>query len=208
MVYLFDLDGTLIDSMKYWAGAILESLDNNNIEYPDDIIKRITPLGKKGIPMFLQSMGISDDKINTVMNERYNAMFRYYEKVILLKPFVKEKLEKLKNDGHSLNVLTASPHPLIDLCLKRNGVFDLFDNVWSCDDFDMSKSDVAIYENVAKRIGVDKSEIVFLDDNIISLKTGKEAGLKVIGVFDDSSKDETKNIKLFADKYIYDFSEL
>lgn len=208
MVYLFDLDGTLIDSMKYWAGAILESLDNNNIEYPDDIIRRITPLGKKGIPMFLQSMGISDDKINTVMNERYNAMFRYYEKVILLKPFVKEKLEKLKNDGHSLNVLTASPHPLIDLCLKRNGVFDLFDNVWSCDDFDMSKSDVAIYENVAKRIGVDKSEIVFLDDNIISLKTGKEAGLKVIGVFDDSSKDETKNIKLFADKYIYDFSEL
>lgn len=208
MVYLFDLDGTLIDSMKYWAGAILESLDNNNIEYPDDIIRRITPLGKKGIPMFLQSMGISDDKINTVMNERYNAMFRYYEKVILLKPFVKEKLEKLKNDGHSLNVLTASPHPLIDLCLKRNGVIDLFDNVWSCDDFDMSKSDVAIYENVAKRIGVDKSEIVFLDDNIISLKTGKEAWLKVIGVYDDSSKDETENIKLFADKYIYDFSEL
>ena len=208
MIFLFDLDGTLIDSMKYWSDAVLGSLDKHKIKYPDDIIKRCTPLGKKGIPIFLKSIGTDEEKIKSVMNERYSMMTYNYEHVIGLKANVKEKLEKLKTEGHSLNVLTASPHPLIDICLKRNGVFDLFDNVWSCDDFDLSKSDVKIYDSVAKRLGTKNSEITFLDDNAISLKTAKEAGLNVIGVYDDSSGDEVCNIKSFADGYIYNFSEL
>ncbi len=58
----------------------------------------------------------------------------------------------LKAQGYSLNVLTASPHRMLDACLKRNGIYNLFDNVWSCDDFSTTKSDVQIYHMAAERL--------------------------------------------------------
>ena len=114
----------------------------------------------------------------------------------------------MKEEGASLNVLTASPHTMLDPCLKRLGLFDLFDNVWSCDDFSTTKANPEIYKMAAEKIGKPISEILFLDDNYNADKTAKSTGMKVCGVYDDSSKEYTEDIKAIADYYIYDFSEL
>ena len=117
-------------------------------------------------------------------------------------------LEKLKADGASLNVLTASPHLTLDPCLKRIGIYDLFDNVWSCDDFKTTKADPEIYRMAAEKIGVPAETVLFLDDNYNADKTAKEAGMKVCGVYDDSSAEYEEEIRDIADYYIKDFSEL
>jgi len=104
--------------------------------------------------------------------------------------------------------LTASPHDTLDPCLKRIGLYDLFTNVWSCDDFHTSKADPNIYIMAAEKIGVPVGEILFLDDNIDADKTAKSAGMKVCGVYDDSSRNYVEPIKAVADYYIYDFAEL
>ena len=108
----------------------------------------------------------------------------------------------------SLNVLTASPHITLDPCLKRIGIYDLFDNVWSCDDFSTTKADPEIYKMAAERMGEGVEDILFLDDNYNADKTAKSAGMQVCGVYDDSSKEYVDEIKSVADYYIYDFSEL
>lgn len=110
--------------------------------------------------------------------------------------------------GASLNVLTASPHITLDACLKRLEMYDLFDNVWSCDDFATTKADPEIYKMAAQRLGTTVEKVLFLDDNLGADQTAKMAGMQVCGVYDDSSKDYTEQIKAATDYYIYDFTEL
>ena len=131
-----------------------------------------------------------------------------YRDKIEAKSNVISTLRALKEKGCSLNVLTASPHEMLDPCLKRLGIYELFDNVWSCADFNMNKSNPEIYRSAAEKIGADVSEIVFLDDNYYADKTAKTAGMKVYGVYDVSSEGYVDEMKKLCHRYITDFSEL
>ena len=206
--YLFDFDGTLVDSMPSYTGVMKKILDDNNIKYPDDIIKIITPLGLEGSARyFVEKLGL-DLPIDEIVEKMSEYAYYEYSHTIPAKDNVIEVLKILKKDNISLNVLTASPHITLDVCLKRLGVFDLFDNVWSCEDFNTTKADPMIYKMAAEKIGVPVEEILFLDDNYNADKTAKNAGMMVCGVYDDSSKEYVNEIKEVSDYYIYDFKEL
>ncbi len=207
MTYLFDFDGTLVDSMQQWSQKMLLILDKSGVSYPKDIIKIITPLGDNGTADYFIKLGVPMTK-----QEMFDLMDSYaikeYTYNIPAKPYVSETLHALKRAGHSLNVLTASPHKMLDVCLKRLELFDLFDNVWSCDDFKTTKSDPEIYRRAAERMGCDVSDCIFLDDNFGAVKTAKDAGMQTIAVYDDTSKDMEQEMRTLADRYIYDFREL
>ena len=96
----------------------------------------------------------------------------------------------------------------MDPCLKRLGIYDLFTNVWSCDDFGTTKADPNIYHMAASRIGRPVEKIWFLDDNPGADATAKAAGMRVCGVYDDSSAEYVSEMKAICDCYIYDFKEL
>ena len=205
--YLFDFDGTLVDSMPSFIRACLSVLDDHKIKYEDDIIKTITPLGFAGTARHYITLGVNMPE-NVIVAEFKKRMLDDYLYKIPAKSNVVNVLRNLKENGACLNVLTASPHETLDPCLKRVGLYDLFDNVWSCEDFNTSKADPEIYKMAAEQIGTPVSEVLFLDDNIDADKTAKLAGMKVCGVYDDSSKDYVEAIKSTADFYIYDFSQL
>lgn len=206
--YLFDFDGTLVDSMPTYSALMLRILDEHGVKYGDDIIKIITPLGYNGTATyFIEELGM--DKSHDYLT---SLMLKYavdaYTNVVPAKEHVIESLRELKKRGASLNVLTASPHEALDPCLKRLGIYDLFDNVWSCNDFDTTKADPKIYHMAAERIGVPVNEVIFLDDNLNADKTAKVAGMVVYGVYDESSKEYVEEMKAATDKYVYDFREL
>ena len=205
--YLFDFDGTLVDSMPTFASVMLRILDENNIPYESDIIKVVTPLGYKGTAKHFITLGLDkpEEELVSVMNA---YALEEYTHSILAKKNVIETLKKLKENGADLNILTASPHAMLDVCLKRLGIYDMFTNVWSCDDFNTSKADPEIYKMAAEKIGKPIEEILFLDDNYGADKTAKQSGIKVCGVYDPSSEDYIDDIKGIADFYIYDFCEL
>ena len=205
--YLFDFDGTLVDSMPSYISVMLRILDENNIEYGSDIVKIITPLGYAGTAKYYKTLGVDmpEEDIVALMNK---YIYDEYAQRIPVKSNVITVLKTLKESGASLNVLTASPHTVLDICLKRLGIYDIFDNVWSCDDFKTTKADPEIYVRAAKRLGKDVGEVLFLDDNYNADKTAKTAGMKVCGVFDESSREYADEIRSVSDYYINDFSEL
>ena len=205
--YLFDFDGTLVDSMPTFVSVMLRILDENNIEYGDDIVKIITPLGYKGTAKYFITLGV-DKSEEELVKQMSEYAYAEYLMNIPAKSNVIDTLENLKALGASLNVLTASPHNVLDPCLKRLGIYDLFDNVWSCDDFATTKADPNIYIMAANRMGAEVDEVLFLDDNLNADKTALKAGMKVCGVYDDSSADYTDEMKAITDFYIYDFKEL
>lgn len=205
--YLFDFDGTLVDSMPTFVSCMLRILDENCITYGDDIVKIITPLGLEGTARHFMSMGIQKP-LEAIMQTMGEYMLDAYLHHIPAKPYVEETLRYLKGKGCSLNVLTASPHITLDPCLKRLGLWDLFDHVWSCDDFATTKADPEIYKMAAACMGLPVEQVLFLDDNLNADTTAKKAGMKVCGVYDESSRDYVTEMKQATDHYIYDFREL
>ena len=206
--YLFDFDGTLVDSMPTYVSVMLRILDENNISYGDDLVKIITPLGfYYTAKYFRENLGLNmtEDEIMVLMRDY--ATYEYTNN-IPAKSNVIEVLKALKARGADLNVLTASPHTSLDPCLKRLGVWELFSNIWSCDDFGTTKADPNIYHMAAEKIGATVDQVWFLDDNINADQTAKKAGMMVCGVYDDTSKDCIDEMKAVCDRYIYDFNEL
>ncbi len=193
--------------MPYYVRAMLKILDEHGISYGDDIIRTITPLGMMGTARYFQELGI-DLTIEGIIRKMGENMLELYWYEIPAKEFVKDALIALKARGDSLNILTASPHITVDKCLERLGLWDVFENVWSCDDFGTTKADVNIYHDAAKRLGCTVSDVLFLDDNLGACKTAKDAGMNVCGVYDESSAGDEERIRAVADYYIKDFSEI
>ena len=205
--YIFDLDGTLIDSMPYFAKTMLGILDEHGISYGEDMVKTVTPLGYLGTAEYFISLGVrkTADELVRRMLERITVE---YERNIPLKHGVAKGLAYLKDKGLSLNILTASPHALLDPCIKRLGVYGLFDNVWSSDDFGKKKSEPEIYELTAKKLGIEVGDVCMVDDNLTAIRAARSAGLHTLGVYDESSEDLVLKMRSTADGYLIDFSEI
>lgn len=207
-IYIFDLDGTLVDSMEPAVKKVLSTLDEYGVPYGADIVEKLTPLGFKGIAKYYaETLGVplTPAEIYADFTEKLTVA---YSKEIPLKRGVAEALRKLKAGGASLNVLTASPHIFTDACLKNNGVFDLFDHVWSAEDFGFLKSDERIYLEAAKRLLVRPADCVMVDDSIHVIQAAKRAGLYTIGVYEEMAKGHEAELRKIADGYVKEFSEL
>ena len=206
-VYLFDFDGTLVDSMPTCVSCILGVLEEYGLFCTSNDLKAVMPLGIEGTAEFCVQKGISLTR-DLVARRIEAAMLDAYFHTIPAKAHVPEVLAELKARGASLNVLTASPHITLDACLKRLGLYDLFDNVWSCDDFATTKANPEIYRMAAVRLGVPVEEVLFLDDNPNADAAARSAGMPVCGVYDPSSAEYEAEMRADNPYYIRDFSEL
>ena len=206
--YLFDFDGTLVDSMPTFVGMMKRILDENGIAYGEELVKIITPLGYVGTAdYYVETMGVRKSREELIATMHAYAVDAYTNDVPAKKGVV-ETLRAMKARGDSLSVLTASPHAALDPCLKRLGIYDLFTYVWSCEDFGTTKSDPDIYRMAAERLGVSVNEVIFVDDNYNADKTAKAAGMTVWGIYDDSSAEYEAQIRGVTDGYAQEFSEL
>ena len=207
LTYLFDFDGTLVDSMPTFVSAMLGLLDKAHIPYGEDIVKIITPLGYGGTARYFRTLGLDIPEEDMVREMKRFALDAYLH-TIPEKAGVTEALRVLYERGDSLNILTASPHEALDACLERLGILPLFQNVWSCEDFGTTKADPAIYRMAAERIGVPVGEVIFVDDNLLAVKTAAEAGMRAFGIYDATSAELRPEIEAVAERYLLRLDDL
>lgn len=202
-VHIFDLDGTLVDSMPVWTAGTIRLLENAGLDADDmeRVVRHVTPLGVKQAVKYLIEIGIPGSE-EEMIREIESGMVYEYEHNIKMKKGAEALIRKLHAEGKRLFVLTASPHITTDPCLKNNNVFELFERVFTIYDFDLLKSDVRIYDETAKTIGVSADDIIFYDDNIIALETAKKAGLHTVAVYDASSESDTEKKKAIAEAFV------
>ena len=207
-VYVFDLDGTLVNSMPRYEAGMLSILDEAGIAYGDDLIKIITPLGyTKTAEYYINELGL-DDSVASIVSKMENKLVYEYSNNIFLKQGVNEYVRRLHAEGARLFVLTASPHIVTDVCLKHNGIYDLFETVWSVEDFGLSKSGTELFYEVARRIGCERDEINYFDDSLIALKNAKKSGYITYAVYDRHTPDEIERMKNEYDIFVGSFEEL
>ena len=209
-IYAFDLDGTLVNSMPYYTKGMYSVLDKRGIKYQSDLIKILTPLGYTGTAKYyIENFGLSES-VDQIVAEMEQCLVFEYSNNIKLKDGVKEFLEKIKSKGAKLYVLTASPHIVTDICLKNNGVYSLFDTVWSVEDYGINKSNPELFHIVANKIGCLEGEINYFEDNLEAVINASAAGFNTYAVKDESSQEPeyTEKLKTAAPHFIESFREL
>ena len=207
-IYIFDLDGTLVDSMPSFAKGILKIADDAGLSYDETLLKILTPLGyQKSAEYYVNVLGVPDTVENIVDKIRQNLVYEYTNNIVA-KPGVANYLRRLYDGGARLFVLTASPHLVTDVCLQRNGIYDLFETVWSVEDFELTKSDTRLFYRVAETLDCATEDIHYFDDSLIALANAKKSGYRTYAVYDAQSEDEVALMKREYDVYVGSFNDL
>lgn len=205
---IFDLDGTILDSMHIWPEIDEDFLGRRGISVPDDYIKEISTMGFHEIAIYTKNRFNLTESIEDIKREWNEMSVMAYSTTIGLKKGAKEYLKFLKNRGIKLSVATASSEQIFIPALENNGVLDLFDAVTTLAEVSRGKGHADIYLKAAEKIGVEPSCCVVFEDIYEGLKAAKNAGFITVGVYEKYSVHPAELVKEQSDLFIYDFDEL
>ena len=207
MIYIFDMDGTLVDSNEHIHEGIGPYFEEHGIKYTTEVQQKTVACGYLGTALFMvNEYGLKMDP-QVVCDELKAITTKAYEDSIPAKPYAVELIKRLSKEGHRLFILSASPHTMISPCLKRLGIFDLFEKIWSTEDFRLDKKDDGLFIKVAEELKVNPSEITIVEDSIVPVTTSKRVGMKVFAVYDKHAEVFKDEMIKIADRYLNDLSE-
>lgn len=203
---VFDLDGTLWDSMQLWKNIDIEFLAKRGITYSTDYTVAIAGLGFEDVAKYTIRRFNLPQTPGQVMDEWYNMAKEGYAHSVKLKPGAREYLDYLKAKGVRLCVATSLDNSLSIPCLKANKIYDYFEFFEQAADYDGGKSNPEIFKNCAKKLGLAPGETVLFEDVLPSVKAAKSAGLLVVAMQETLSLSQADEIKKTADMYIDSFA--
>ena len=205
---IFDLDGTLLDSMFVWkdAGAIF--LREKGIEAPDDLYEQLKAMSLKQAAQYLNNRFQLSLSTSEIMEGIKGVVEKQYVNEVQLKPFVRECLEHMKACHKQMCIVTAAEYSHVEAALKRLGVWNCFEFVLTCSEVGSGKDNPIIFQLAAQEWGVTPQEVVVVEDALHAIETAKAAGFYTVGVYDESAKNDMEEIKRIADVFTYHLNKL
>ena len=203
---IFDMDGTLVDSMVYWQRLGREYLNSRGVtEGVDEVLERIKAMTMaESSALFIETFGLPGTP-ESVMAEMNAVMDEHYRSDIPLKPGAADYLAVLKERGTRMCVATATPEPLARACLQRLGVLEDFEFLLSCDEVGAGKDRPDVFLEAARRLGAAPAETAAFEDALFALQTAKEAGFYTVGVWDASGDGHWNELTALADETVRDW---
>lgn len=205
---IFDMDGTLIDSMGIWEEIDVEFLKKRGIEMPKDLAREIGHMSFEEVAVYFKRRFNLKEEVNEIMAEWDEMAYYHYANTIGLKPGAMDYLQKLKDGGVKIGLATASSRRHTDAVLKNNNIYHYFEIISTVDEIKKDKSSPYIYIRTCEQLGISPHECAVFEDIYMAVLSAKKAGMKVIGVYDEYAEHQMEDIKRKADMYIRDFSEL
>ena len=206
--FLFDLDGTLLDSMPLWDHVYLKTLAHFGISVPADYLMHVNHLSvRDGAVYTVQSLGL-DTTPEEIIRIWASLGTAAYRDSIQLKPHAADLLRLLRADGKTLGIATALGKGFFESCLARNGVLSLFSDSTSVEEVGRGKDSPAIYLRACEKAGAAPGETVVFEDSLTGATSAKQAGFFVVGVYDASAEAQRADMIRTADLYITDYRDL
>ena len=205
---IFDLDGTLADSMQIWDGIWEEYSDELGITLRPDQLRKMHSFSSIEEAEYVIKefgLGLSPQEI---VSGRNRLIQHFYDHEVPLKDGVIPVLEALSARGIKMCIASASERVLVEPVLRRCGINEYFGRIFSCGEEETSKSSPDIYIRAAAFMGTGIGETLVVEDALYAIKTAKKAGFPVAGVYDLAADDHQGEIKAICDYYWVSMDEM
>ncbi len=204
---LFDMDGTLIDSMGMWKQIDTEYLGRFGLEVPQDLQKVLEGMGLRETADYMKERFHIPDTPEKMMADWTEMAADFYMYEVQLKPGAAEFLCLMKQSGRKLAVATSNSRELALACLEGRGLRYLFDEVVTAEET-KGKPEPDIYLEAARRLDIAPEACLVFEDIPMGILAGKRAGMEVCAVEDAHAADQLADIRELADYMISDFTQI
>lgn len=200
---IFDLDGTILDSMGIWASIASRYLRSLGIQPRadvDDVVKTLSM--EDAARYFIREYHVSRS-VPEIVQEVCGMIETFYRETVPLKPGAAQLLAWLQQKGVQICAATSGDKTLAEAALSRCGVLPYFKRIFTCAEVGHGKEEPIIYETARAFLGTQTAETVVFEDTLYALQTAKAAGFPTAAVADPSSEQDREAIRLCADVYLH-----
>lgn len=205
---IFDLDGTLIDSMHVWENVDRDFVTENGGIYTSDISEAVKTMTIMQSAEYFKNRFSLDMSCRQIIDRIEEMVSEKYHSSIPLKAGVSETLNKLSEMGIKMCVATATYNSLVNAALKRLGIFDMFEFIITCSDVGQGKDNPEIFYKAAEKLKLEIPEIIVAEDSLHCIKTAKNAGFFTAAVYDEFAASDREQILKYSDIYVNKINEI
>ena len=197
---IFDLDGTLLDSVYVWSKVDQEFFTRRGMDVPEDYARAISGMSYRATAEYTKERFTLPESVEEIEGEWTATALNEYANHVQLKKGAYNSLVNLKAQGVRLCVATSNRAELIMPCLERCGVADMFEFILTTDEAGVSgKSDGRLFRQCAERLGMKHGDCGVFDDTLSAIIGAKKLGMKAYCVIDDASTHDLPIIRTLAD---------
>ncbi len=205
---IFDLDGTLVDSMWIWKIIDIEYLGMFGIEVPEDLQEEIEGMSFSQTAHYFKERFNIPHTIEEMKDEWNRRAYVKYKEEIPLKKGVKSFLDYCITHDIKLGIASSNSIELVRVSLEAHGIIDYFQAIHTSCEVATGKPAPYIYELVADTLQVHPSECLVFEDIVVGIMAGQSAGMKVCAVEDEYSMYQQDEKRKLANYYIIDYTEI
>ena len=205
---LFDLDGTLVDSMWVWSDIDRDYLSSHGIHTKENIQQLIGGISMRQTAVLFQEHFHIKDSIEQMMADWNQMAMDRYRNEVRPKPGAKELLALAGKRGWKTAIATSNSRELCEAALSGCGLAGAFDAVVTGNEITNGKPAPDIYLHTAERLGVPPKQCLVFEDLVDGILAGKAAGCRVIAVLDETTREDNDKKRRLADGAVRDFTEL
>ena len=202
---IFDMDGTLLDSMQMWDNVGQNYLRSLGLEPREGFREILRPLSLRQSAEYMMEAYELDRTPEQIMQEIDQGIEARYFTDLPLKPGVADMLEQLHRRGVAMCIATATDRYLVEAGLRRVGILDYFQFILTCTEAGSGKDRPFIYETALAKLGTPKEQTYIFEDALYAVETAKRAGFPVVGVEDASASAARERIRELSDCYVVTF---
>ncbi len=199
---IFDLDGTLLDSMQQWQRMGSTYIELKGLVPEEKLNEKLYPLTIIQTAQYLKdTYGIDLDR-DSIVKECNGVMETEYNTTVPLKPFVKDFLDLLKVQNIPMYVATATDRHLVEIALEGHGIAEYFKEIITSTEAGSAKAESsAIFDMARKALGTSLEKTVIFEDSYHAIKTAHKAGYPIAALYDLAAEKDLAEIKKISDWY-------
>lgn len=205
---IFDLDGTLADSMGLWGQIDTEYLGAHGLAVPEGLQRDVEGMGFTEVAVYFKKRFHLPETIEAIKQTWQDMAMEQYRFKVKLKPGSGRFVKELKKRGISLAVASSNHIELIRAVLKSHGILPFFDAIITSCEVAKGKPAPDVYLRAAEMLGVEPSGCLVFEDIMAGIQAGKAAGMDVCAVYDAYSAGQDTEKRASADYYIQSFDEI
>jgi thiamine-phosphate diphosphorylase len=205
---IFDLDGTLLDSMYIWDAIGGDYLRSLGIEPRENLNRTFKTMSLLQATEYYRSEYGVTLSTGEIMNGVNSMIENFYFHDVQAKTGVKDTLERLKKAGVSMCVATATDRHLAEAALRRNGILEYFSKIFTCTEVGSGKDAPEIFNQALAHLKTPRQSTLVFEDALYAVKTARNAGFTVVAIYDKSEAEHNSEIRSLADIYINSFTEM